>query len=232
MEFFQLFKILHIIGGFIALFVFWIPIVTKKGGKAHRVSGWVYTSGMIVVAISAFYMGAYRIFFDQNANAELISFSWFLIFIAILSSAAAYYGIRVLRFNNRKDRHRNVLDLFYPLLLLSSGIGICIYGTVNDAPLLTWFPLVGIFLGISQLSYWLQKPKHKMHWWFEHFSGMLACCISTITAFMVFGAPRLLGIESVSILLWFLPTIVITPIIIGLSIYYRKKFKGLNNKAA
>ncbi|UOK58443.1 DUF2306 domain-containing protein [Bacillus sp. OVS6] len=62
MELFQFFKILHIIGGFIALFVFWVPIVTKKGGKAHRVTGWVYTGGMIVVAISAFYMGAYRIF--------------------------------------------------------------------------------------------------------------------------------------------------------------------------
>jgi len=63
-----------------------------------------------------------------------------------------------------------------------------------------------------------------MHWWFEHFSSMLACCISTITAFTVFGAPRLLNIDSVNILLWFLPTIIITPLIISLGIYYERKF--------
>ncbi|WP_332888707.1 DUF2306 domain-containing protein [Domibacillus epiphyticus] len=62
MEFFQLILILHIIGGFTALFTFWIPVVTKKGGKLHSMSGWGYVGGMIVVAISAFYLGMYRLF--------------------------------------------------------------------------------------------------------------------------------------------------------------------------
>ncbi|MFC0270539.1 DUF2306 domain-containing protein [Metabacillus herbersteinensis] len=229
MEFlFNILKIVHIFGGFLALFVFWIPIVTKKGGRVHRISGWLYVGGMVTVAISAFYMGIYRIFLDPSTSSEDVSFSWFLIFIAILSSAAAYYGIRVLRFKKRKTRHRHALDLGYPLLLVFSGICMSVYGFLSDFPLLLWFPIVGILLGISQLFYWIQAPKKKMHWWFEHLAGMLACCISTITAFTVFGAPRLLGLESVSIIIWFLPTILITPLIIGLSIYYSKKFSGSN----
>ncbi len=221
---FNILRFLHIIGGFVALFVFWIPIVTKKGGKLHHFFGWVYVYGMIVVAVSAFYMGFYRIFIDLTSSKELISFSWFLIFISILSSASAYYGIRVLKFKRRKNRHTHPLDVGYPLLLLLSGIGICIYGFINSSSLLTWFPIIGVSLGIVQLLYWIKKPTRKMHWWFEHFSGMLACCISTITAFTVFGAPRLLNIDSVNMILWFLPTIIITPLIVGLAIYYRRKF--------
>ncbi|WP_319005470.1 DUF2306 domain-containing protein [Metabacillus litoralis] len=58
MEFiFNSLRVLHIIGGFVALFVFWVPIITKKGGKLHTRFGWLYIYGMIVVAISAFYMG-------------------------------------------------------------------------------------------------------------------------------------------------------------------------------
>jgi len=221
---FYIIRFLHIIGGFVALFVFWIPIVTKKGGQLHLISGWIYVSGMIVVAISAFYMGIYRIFLDTTSSTDVISFSWFLIFISILSSASAYYGIRVLKFKKRKGRHTHLLDIGYPMLLLGSGIGISCYGFSQSSQLLTWFPMVGISLGIIQLLYWFKKPTRKMHWWFEHFSGMLACCISTITAFTVFGAPRLLNIDSINILLWFLPTIIITPIIIGLGIYYERKF--------
>ncbi|WP_332888706.1 hypothetical protein [Domibacillus epiphyticus] len=135
----------------------------------------------------------------------------------------------MLRFKGRKDVHKNILDLGFPLLLLTSAIGISIYGFIKDFALLTWFPLLGVFLSVTQLKYWLRKLNRKMHWWFEHFGGMLGCSIATITAFVVFGAPRLLDIETVSILLWFLPTMILTPVIIGLSIYYTKKFNGSKN---
>jgi uncharacterized membrane protein len=229
MELFEWMRILHIMGGFTALLTFWIPVVTKKGGTLHVRSGWVYVIGMVIVAITAVYMAIYRII-DPTTSPVLVSFSLFLLYISILSSSTAYYGIRVLRFKTRKERHTHVGDLGFPMLLLISSIGMSIYGYIKDFPLLTWFPLLGVFLSTVQLRYWLQKPKRKMHWWFEHFSGMLGCSIATITAFTVFGAPRLLNIDSVSLLLWFLPTIVLTPIIVGLSVYYDRKFS--NRKVA
>ncbi|OKL35634.1 DUF2306 domain-containing protein [Domibacillus mangrovi] len=225
MDLFQGIKILHIIGGFTALFTFWLPVVTKKGGRLHRLFGWVYVGGMTMVALSAFYMGIYRLL-DPSSSVEMFSFSLFLLFISILSSSTVYYGIRVLRFKGRKGIHKNVLDIGFPILLLTSAICISVYGFIQEFVLLSWFPLLGVFLGATQLTYWLQKPKKNMHWWFEHFSGMLGCSIATITAFTVFGAPRLLNIEAVSIVLWFLPTIIVTPVIIGLAIYYTKKFNG------
>lgn len=221
---FDLFRYLHVIAGFIALFTFWVPIVTKKGRKLHKRSGWVYVYAMSVVSISAFYMGIYRVFFDPLKTQETIAFAWFLIFISLLSGATAWYGIRVLRFKRRQHLHAKTLDIMFPFVLLLSGIGISTYGFFIDFSLLKYFPLLGIFLGAIQLIYWLTVPKLNMHWIFEHIIGMLSCSISTITAFTVFGAPRLLNIEAVSILLWFLPTIIIVPILIGFTTYYRKKY--------
>ncbi|CAM5794022.1 MULTISPECIES: DUF2306 domain-containing protein [Brevibacillus] len=221
---FEFFRIIHIIAGFLALVVFWIPIVTKKGGKAHNRVGWVYVISMAAVAVSALYMGVWRIGFDPDRTLASVSFAWFLIYISLLSSATAWYGMRVLRFKKRVSAHRNPWDLLFPGLLFISSFFIGGYGYLIDSPLLNWFPLVGVFLGGTQLKYWLRPPATKMHWFFQHMSGMMGCCIATITAFTVFGAPRLLHLESVNPIIWFFPTIVITPVIVGMSVYYQKKF--------
>ncbi|MCZ8522243.1 MULTISPECIES: DUF2306 domain-containing protein [Paenibacillus] len=223
---FDLFRWLHIAAGFLALFTFWIPMVTVKGGKAHNRSGWFYVWCMGTVAVSALYMGVYRIFLDPGSDAGRIAFSWFLIFISVLSSASAWYGLRVLRVKGRKSAHRGLFDLGFSLLLLLSGIAVSLYGFRIEFPLLQYFPFVGILLGSQQLYYWLNVPKTRKHWIIEHIGAMIGCCIATVTAFTVFGAPRLLGVDSVSILLWFMPTIVMVPLTIGFSRYYRKKFNA------
>lgn len=224
MSTFIVLRILHIFAGFAALLIFWIPIVTKKGGKTHKFVGWIFVWAMGIVSVSALYMGVYRVFFDKTADLEVVAFSWFLIFISILSGATAWYGIRVLRVKNRTKAHRQFLDLFASGLLLGSGAAISLYGFTIDSPLISYFPLLGIFLGSMQLSYWLRKPTKRMHWYFEHFGGMIPCCISTVTAFTVFGAPRLLNVGVTNMLLWILPTIILVPVLIGFQIYYGKKF--------
>lgn len=205
--------------------------MTKKGRKMHRRSGWAYVVAMSIVSISALYMGMYRLAWDTSFNADDVPFSWFLIFIAILSGAAVWYGLRVLHFKKRKTAHKKVIDLLMPILLLFSGIAISIYGWKIDFPLLKFFPIVGIFLGGAQLQYWLSAPTRKSHWIVEHIIGMLSCCIATVTAFTVFGAPRLLQLESVSLLVWLIPMLVFVPLIIGFTSYYINKMDGKRSAA-
>ncbi len=142
----------HVIAGFLALLSFWVPIVVKKGSTLHNRVGWVFTTSMGVVSVTAIYMGIFRIFFDSNIDHSTIAFSWFLLFIGILSASTAWYGIRVLRFKRKADRHLNGFDLFLPFLLIMSGLSISIYGYVIDFPLLTFFSfawhLFGRFSGL------------------------------------------------------------------------------------
>lgn len=217
---FLLSLVLHISAGFTALLLFWIPIVTKKGGKLHNRVGWIYVAAMGIVSITGAHLSITRIV----TGGTDIAFSWFLLFISILSGTSAWYGVRVLKFKGRKTRHKKAIDLFASSLLLFSSIGISLFGITIGDPLLTWFPLLGLFLGSIQLSYWLRRPKEKFGWWFEHIGAMIGSCIATVTAFTVFAAPRLLNIEAVSLFLWFLPTILLMPVIIGFTTYYKKKF--------
>ncbi|WP_281888527.1 DUF2306 domain-containing protein [Paenibacillus sp. YYML68] len=222
---FQVLLKLHVVAGFTALLVFWIPMVTKKGGKVHSRVGWVYVVAMGLVAVTAVYLGAWRIWLDPEQTDETVAFAYFLLFIAVLSWASCWFGLRVLRFKQRKVLHKQAIDVLTSLALLLGGIATSIYGFKVGIPLLQWFPVIGIVIGAQQVYYWLTPPRTKLHWWFEHLGSMLGCCIATITAFTVFGAPRLLQLEEVPLIVWFIPTILLTPVIVGYNIYYRLKFR-------
>nr|WP_276531998.1 DUF2306 domain-containing protein [Brevibacillus invocatus] len=214
---------LHIVSGFLALCVFWIPIVTRKGGRTHHRVGWLYVIAMGIVSLTAFFMGMYRIAWDAGPDPDAIPYSWFLLFVAVLSSATAWYGIRVLYHKKRQVVHRKWSDLLFPLILFGSGIGVSLYGLVIERALLQFFPLLGIFLGGTQLLYWLTVPVKKSHWVVEHIVGMMSCCISTLTAFLVFGIPRLLQVEAASLWIWLLPTVVLLPLIFAFTNTYKRK---------
>ncbi|GIP37367.1 hypothetical protein J31TS4_06470 [Paenibacillus sp. J31TS4] len=221
--FFAVLRLLHILAGFMALAVFWLPLVTRKGGRAHAVIGWLYVAAMGAVSITALLMGLYRLTWDAGPDEDAIPYSWFLIFVAVLSSATAWYGLRALRFKRRKTPHRRAVDLLFPSLLVISGLGISGYGWAIGFPLLQAFPLIGLFLGFLQLKYWLRPPSGPSHWIVEHLVGMLSCCIATVTAFLVFGVPRLLGVEATSLLLWLLPTACLVPLMFWFAGKYKTK---------
>jgi hypothetical protein len=63
-------------------------------------------------------------------------------------------------------------------------LGILTGGGVSAAVLVA-FALVGILSGSGQLSYWLRRPRRRMHWWFAHMDLMLGSCIAATTAFLV-----------------------------------------------
>jgi len=48
---FQSVLAVHIAAGAVALSVFWVPLVTKKGGRTHRRAGWVYVVAAATLAI-------------------------------------------------------------------------------------------------------------------------------------------------------------------------------------
>lgn len=223
--------IIHVIAGFVAVITLWLPLFFRKGSKRHRFAGWIFTNSMFIISGTALHLALYRIWFDPALTTEQFSSSIFLIFIAILSFSTALYGLRVLRFKNHNGKHSQVLDWLIPAVLLISGVFISIYGFMIANPLLTWFPLVGIFLALSQMIYWWRSPRSKKRWVVEHLSGMLSCGIATITAFVVFGAPRIYGLDEAPIWLWFTPAIVITPLIYYFSNKEQRKWRKKGDQA-
>jgi hypothetical protein len=212
---------LHIAGGSAALLSMLVPLVTKKGGVTHRRAGWVFVSGMTVVAITAFMLAGAR--WLTGTSTQEREAGAFLFFVAILTSTSVSGGIRVLRAKTRTGVHRHPWDLGLPALLTAASVAAAFYGLRTGHQLFTAFSFVGLFVGGGRLAYWTRPPSHPMHWWFEHMGSMLGACIAATTAFLVVNANHL-GVGTASLLVWLAPTIIGIPTIAIWTRYYRHKF--------
>lgn len=220
-------RAVHIAAGTVALSTFLVPMVLPKGGAAHRRVGWVFVGAMMTLCASAGPLSLYRLL-TQPSQGQKVAAA-FLLYITILSFAAVWGGIRVLRFRGT-GRHTNPLDLGVSGLLAVTGLGTVALGARFGAPVLGLFGALGVVNGVAGIREWLDPDKAKMHWWFRHMGGMLGASIAALTAFSVLNAPRLgLGVFSVAV--WILPSLIFVPIAIGWNRYYQRKF-GMTGPAS
>jgi uncharacterized membrane protein len=212
---------LHIAAGAVALAVFWIPLVAAKGGRAHRLAGKIYACAMATSVLGALGVVALRLFVEQNPRR--LHFSVFLAFVAVLTFANGWYGVRVLRTKDRRAPHDDPVDLGVAALLFVTGAATCVWGVAIGFVLAGIFGALGAWLGFGQLRTWRSVPEQPRAWWFQHMGGMCAACIGTVTAFVVVNT-RWLGIASLGILPWVTPGVIgILGIVLGKR-YYRRKF--------
>ncbi|MCP3098601.1 hypothetical protein LZ198_06895 [Myxococcus sp. K15C18031901] len=219
MTLFSLARSIHIAAGVVGFISLWLPLVARKGGTLHRRVGWVYVGAMGVVAASALVLSGSRFVLEPAARSTAL----FFIYLSAQSAAASSLGVRVLRARHRTGAHRSLLDLAMAGLLLGLGLFTAGWGVVMHVPLLWGFAPVGIYTGATTLHYWLNPPKERMHWWFQHMGAMVTSGIGTLTAVLVVNA-RHLGISGMQLAVFLAPTVVG---VTGLRIwkrYYRQKF--------
>jgi uncharacterized membrane protein len=214
---------LHIAGGSAALLSMFIPLVTRKGGRTHRRSGWVFVAGMTIVSITALALSGARYFYDPRPEAK--AFALFLFYLSILTGNAVSAGVRVLRTKNRMEASAHAWDVGLASLLTLTAVAMAVYGIATSRVLFAAFSVIGLVSGIQGLYYWLRKPTHPMHWWFRHMSSMLGACIAATTAFLVVNAPQA-GLTRTALVVWLTPSVV-GSVAIGLwTRYYKRKFSG------
>lgn len=216
----------HAISGAVALGVFIIPLLSRKGGQLHVKIGWLYTFAMVFVGVSAFIITPWRAFFDEARNASTIGFSAFLFFISAFTLSSLWNGLRVLKFKKRETANTHWLQIAPPVVLIALGLAIQVLGYFLKDVLLMAFPFLSHFVAKDQIKYWLSTPNEKMHWWYFHMSGMFSACIATVTAFLVTAIPRVFPDSSIakSPLLWISPGIILGLVLNKWTLAYRKKF--------
>jgi hypothetical protein len=200
----------HAVAGAVALIVLLLPLVSKKGGKLHVTSGWIYTWAMVFVALSALIITPWRFFLDPAKTISSENFSIFLFYISVFTLSAVIQGLAPLKAKQRKTASRSALHLGPPIATILIGLGTQMIGLKTENTLLIAFPFLGHFTAKSQIQYWLQIPTEKMHWWYAHMNGMFVACISTITAFLVTAVPRIWpGSFAESPILWITPGLIL-----------------------
>jgi hypothetical protein len=220
----------HALIGTLALSVMLIPLLAKKGGKTHTRVGWLYTLSMIVVGLSAMAMTSWRALLDPNRTSSSLAFALFLFFIALFTLSSLNYGISALKHKTRKTSLKSTQLIGPPILVTAAGGLSVLVGIHVGNIFLIAFPAFGFLNSKMQLTYWLNPPKTKMHWWYAHMAGMFTACIATITAFLVTAIPRIWpNPVTNSPVLWIAPGLILGFFLERWTISYQTQFKDLES---
>lgn len=233
---------IHIAAGTIALILFWIPAIARKGGRTHVRAGWFYVACMSVVVVTAFALSGLaftipltiRQITRQLSPAQLSDFlrsqrifAIFLAYLAGVTLASGWQGIWAIETRRQPNTMRTPFSLALNVAVLLGGFTVLVLGIkYRNGPLIGLSP-IGPLVAAGNLRYLLRGPQSPMHWWYEHLGSMIGTGIAGYTAFLVFGGSRLFPSVARSQLysiFWVLPSIVGVLAIIATVSYYKRKF--------
>ena len=222
--------------------MFWIPAFTKKGGGAHVRSGWVYVICMSVVVATAFILSgmAFAAPLKVRGVTEALTaeqaarfirrsreFAFFLAYLAGLTLAAGWQGVRVIETRREPGAMRTAFTFALNIAVVLASVLTLAVGLKEGNMVLIAMSPIGVLVSGGNLSYLLKGPQTKMHWWYEHLGSMIGTGIAGYTAFLVFGARQLfpaLTRTNFYAVFWVAPTIIgVTAIFLTIG-YYRRKF--------
>jgi hypothetical protein len=238
----------HVAAGFTGLVAFWIPVFAPKGGRVHIRAGTVFMICAYVVAGTALAIALLTLASPFGTHPEarpddparigaaltqLRFLEAFLGYLAIVTFATVWHGVRVMRSRRERKAIRTPLHTAVGVITVLAGAGVLVMGLTFDQQarwvLLALSP-IGFLVGSGMLRYARGERKERMAHWYEHLGSMLGGGIAFHTAFAVFGIRRFLEYDLsgiVGVLPWIAPTIVGTIAITIWTRHYQKKFGDL-----
>ena len=180
MTLFSAFLIIHVSTGLCAVLVGVLPIVTRKGGRAHRACGRLFAGLMTVLLVCAWAMTALR-------------FNTYFLALSATATLSLFSGIRVLR---RKRPNLNTADRARPLDWAATlgviGIGLWVLVLLakgrSDGPAAVSAALAASALtmgawDLRRFSAPRSWPFSPELWTYEHLAKMLGAYSAVLSAF-------------------------------------------------
>ena len=205
----------HILVGTVGLVAFWVPVAGRKGGATHRAWGKVFWASMIAVGCLAVGIAATTLLepmathvgFGLPEPVVVGIFGWMMLYLAVLTVTLAVYGRECIR--NRRDhaRHRRPSMLALHALLLVLSANCAWQGWRIGQPLMLGISTIGFATVATDLRFMLAARPGPDAWLREHLKGLVGAGISVYTAFLAFGAVRLMPELALSPVLWAIPLV-------------------------
>ncbi len=225
----------HIGGGFLGLFLFWIPIFSKKGGKIHRQLGkyWTWLARVVVLsALAGLFLYIPQII-EKNISPNNYAFLLFLGYLSIVTYIIVSYGVAVLK--SKKDPTSMNTPYWNIMACLSATVSVFIifFALIvkpDSKVILLALSPIGFSVWYGIIKYIKGKYSSNKQWLYEHLGSMLGAGIAFHTAFAVFGVTRLfdIGISGwIAVIPWILPAAIGIPAQIIWTKHYQRKFKEI-----
>lgn len=240
----------HVAAGFVGLAAFWIPVLTKKGGRAHKACGWVFVVCAAIVLTTALISCGWALadplsFAGRTPESpeRAAELAWQMRFFGSFLGALAVYTVpplvlAVLVPARRKTPERIAAGWVRLLVYSQAVVGAGLFAFAAAWWWSRgWSPLIGVPLFLGGIGFYAAADEARflanpavtpMNWWYKHMEYMLTCGIAFHTAFLVFGLTRVAP-DALSgywqLVPWLLPTAVGVP---ATSVWvgcYRRKFR-------
>ncbi len=235
MDVYTLFKVLigvHILFGAPGLVLFWLPVIVKKGGPRHKRFGRLFAVAMLVTACTAAGMAALSLAAPMATHPHLVHhpefsdpaivraiFGHMMLYLAILTINLTWYAWCCTTHKTDQAAQRRGLNLWLQWILLAAALNCALQGLVIGVPLIGLASLVGFATVATNVSFLWRRNARPVDWLLEHIKGIIGTGIYVYTAFLEFGAVRLMPEAALSPALWALPLVTG----VALIIYHQQK---------
>ncbi|NKB87639.1 MAG: hypothetical protein GKS06_05410 [Acidobacteria bacterium] len=234
----------HIIVGFTGLAAWWVPVLTKKGGKQHVFFGKLFALSAYIIGTTALAGVSMRMGYalwqgiDVTQNPETFGFLIFLAYLGVVTIGITHQAVRVIRTRNDPDSIRTPFLKALAVLMGVGSLAVVTWAVTqwsSVSPVLLALSPVGLLGAHGIYKYMYHRPPEKMAWWYEHMGAMLGAGIAFHTAFLVFGSRVVIDLQifgAFNWVPWVLPAVIGT---IGGSYwekFYRRKFGDLPSDGA
>lgn len=202
--FLKILVIIHVIAGAGSLIFGAIAFSLRKNTPKHKPIGKIYFWCMTVVFITAMIVSV--------AKSLL-----FLFLIGIFSYYSTIIAYRSLRLKNlHKGQKPLKIDWFIEITAGLTFLGMVALGILVFIKNQSYAGLIPLIFGVfgllsvrTNIKLLTQKPKETLYWLKKHIGHMMGSYIGALTAFLV-NQTEYIPINST--LLWFLPTLIIVPV--------------------
>ncbi len=227
---------LHVTAGFIGLAAFWVPILSKKGGNAHKKYGKVFKYCAYLVLFAAILSVSFRLLqalsegVGPSDNPSAFAFLIFLGYLAFVTLVGMRHGFLVLEAKPDLTQLNTPINTALAMLAIAASVLLIAYALYFAPPnkiLLFSLSPVGALNGFGVLKAIRGKLAQRKAWFYEHMNGLIVAGIAFHTAFAVFGVGQLvnLGLEGwVAVIPWIAPTLIGVPAGLIWTRYYQRKF--------
>ncbi len=233
--------VIHVICGALLLFLFWLPMLAKKGSPLHVKSGQFFSWLMYFVTVPGLVMSVLVLWDPVAARGVDIAtignldkylamnraFAFFLAVLSLLGFVQLRHAILVLRDGPARIRVRRPQHYLPVVLLFIGGILLLPLGVQFQIPLFTIFGVISSISAGGIIKFLLAKTVDRHAILRQHISNMIACGIAIYTAFSAFGGRRLFDLPwQWELVTWIAPGVIGTIA----SVIYNRKYSANNGK--
>ncbi len=202
----------HIATGAVGLVLFWVAVLSRKGGPVHKQWGRVFVYSMLVTGCFAIGMGTATILDPIGTHPKLPDvtmvtgiFGWMMVYLAILTISLAWHGRGVVENKRNHEANRGKFDVFLQILVIIAAVNCAVRGFMISQPLMIGISIVGVASGITNLVFTYSNAPPKHAFLLEHVKALVGAGISVYTAFMTFGLVRLMPEHALNPATWAIP---------------------------